>query len=190
MKTTIRIRSKYLINSCKQLGIINKSDKVLDVGCGNGIMGSEFKKAFKCDVTGTDILYYMDKDSTINYVGMTNPAILPFRSQSFDLVIINEVLHHTDTDTQLALINEAKRVGKRLLIFEEEPSFKAKFIDIVINNIHNKSMPLPLNFHTRERWLQILSVYFYNVKCFDVQTSFYYPLKHIAYYSDNSFKRY
>ncbi len=185
MKSTILIRSKYLINSCKQLGIINKSDKVLDVGCGNGVMGSEFKKAFKCEVTGTDILYYMDKDATINYVGMTNPVVLPFPSKSFDLVIINEVLHHTDTDTQLALINEAKRVGHRLLIFEEDPSIMAKLIDIVINNIHNKAMPRPLNFQTKERWLQILSVYFYNVKCFDVQTSFYYPLNHIGFLCSN-----
>lgn len=185
MKFTVLIRSKYLINSCKQLGIVNKSDKVLDVGCGNGIMGSEFKKAFKCDVTGTDIMYYMDKDSIIDYVGMTRPDVLPFTSKLFDLVIINEVLHHTDIDTQLALINEAKRVGHRLLIFEEDPSFMAKFIDIVINNIHNKAMSRPLNFQTKERWLQILSVYFNNVKCFDIPTSFYYPLEHIGFLCTN-----
>lgn len=185
MKFTVLIRSKYLINSCKQLGIINQSDKVLDVGCGNGIMGSEFKKAFKCNITGTDVMYYMDKGSIIDYVGMTNPVVLPFPSKKFDLVIINEVLHHTDDSTQLGLINEAKRVGKRLLIFEEDPSLMAKFIDIVINNIHNKAMSRPLNFQTRERWLQILSMYFYNVKCFDVQTSFYYPLKHIGFLCTN-----
>lgn len=182
MKTTVLIRSKYLINSCKQLGIINKSDKVLDVGCGNGIMGTEIKKAFGCDVTGTDIIYYLYKDSMINFVEMKKPTELPFNNKKFDLVIINEVLHHTNTDTQLALINEAKRVSDRVLIFEEEPSITSKFIDIVINKIHNPEMTVPLNFKTKEYWLRLLSEKFYNVKCFDVQTSFYYPLKHIGFY--------
>lgn len=185
MKTTVLIRSKYLINSCKQFGIINKSDKILDVGCGNGIMGSEFQKAFECNVTGTDIMFYLDKDSIIDYVGMPSTTRLPFLPKSFDLVIINEVLHHTDNDTQLALINEAKRVGNRLLIFEENPSFMAKLVDIVVNNIHNKAMSRPLNFQTKEQWQQILSVYFDRVQCFDVQTSFYYPLKHIGFLCSN-----
>ncbi len=179
MKSTILFRSKYFIKSCREQNCIPPFTTVLDVGCGNGIMAEEFKRSFMCNITGTDILNYIENN--IPFTQMPSEHTLPFITKSFDIVTIIDVLHHTDNYTQATLIKEAKRVGKKVLIIETAQTLKAKVIDIAINYIHNKNMAIPLNFHSDKYWFEKLQEHFNDIKHFDISTSFYYPLRHFGF---------
>lgn len=179
MKLTILFRSKYFIKSCRDHDCISPFSTVLDVGCGNGIMSKEFKKNFMCNIIGTDILNYVEND--IPFTQMPSPDALNFGNKSFDMVMMIDMLHHTDNHTQELLIKEARRVGKRVFIIETLPTIKAKIIDVAINYFHNKNMAMPLNFHSEKYWTINLSEYFKSVKYFNIDTDFYYPLKHFGF---------
>lgn len=94
---------------------IEKGARILDVGCGCGIVGETFKNFFEAEVTGIDI-----KDVNISsfpfqiYDGKN----IPFPEKSFDVVLINYVLHHAEDP--ISLLKEAKRVTRdKIVIFED-----------------------------------------------------------------------
>jgi len=98
---------------CK--GFIKEDSKILDLGCGSGIIGKNFQKYFKGDLIGVDI-----KDQrTVNIpFQIYNGISLPFSENCFDVVLINYVLHHCQNPS--IIIEEAKRVAKdKIIIFED-----------------------------------------------------------------------
>jgi ubiquinone/menaquinone biosynthesis C-methylase UbiE len=94
--------------------------KVLDVGMGSG--GNSFflnRKGF--DVTSVDVAdlsIYEDLKPVI-YDGHK----LPFKDNQFDTAVIVHVLHHCSDG--LEVLNEAKRVAKRVVLVED--TFRNKF---------------------------------------------------------------
>lgn len=102
---------------------IKENSKILDLGCGSGIVGEEFQKFFKADIIGVDI-----KDLRIKKIPFKSfdGLNLPFLDNSFDTVLISYVLHHA-RDPEF-LLKEAKRVVKnRIIIYEDLPEgFLAK----------------------------------------------------------------
>lgn len=85
--------------------------KVLDIGSGTGETLSFLKKLFpKSAFTGIDILpeaaRYTKKRGHKAFVG--NAAKLPFKKNSFDLILILDVIEHIKDD--LGVLKEAKRV--------------------------------------------------------------------------------
>lgn len=94
---------------------IARNSKILDLGCGPGIAGKTFQEFFQADLLGVDI-----KDRRINDIPfkLIDGKILPFSENSFDIVLINYVLHHSRDP--IALLNEAKRVTRdKIIIFED-----------------------------------------------------------------------
>ena len=153
MEFTLRLRARH-IGRCIAPYLSQKS-KVLDIGCGNGVVTQELRNMFGFDISGTDVAKYLSKD--IPFTQMKTPTQLDFEDQHFDVGLINDVLHHIDHDNQVDLIQEATRVCKLVLIFDARPSRLAFFSDKVLNRIHNKNMAIPLTFRHRAEWEKVIA---------------------------------
>jgi SAM-dependent methyltransferase len=148
MEWTLRLRARHIARSIAPYS--SQSSKVLDIGCGNGVVTLELRNFFGFDILGTDVARYLKKD--IPFIQMKSATRLDFEDKQFDVGLINDVLHHIEYDQQLELIQEAARVCKTVLIFEAKPSRLTFFCDKMLNRIHNKEMPIPLTFRHQEEW--------------------------------------
>jgi len=117
-----RIFSKIYERAAKKMcrwcqDFIKKGAKILDLGCGSGIIGKTFQEIFQADLIGVDI---DDKRISAIPFQLVDGENLPFPENSFDVALINYVLHHSRDP--IALLNEAKRVTKdKIVIFEDLP---------------------------------------------------------------------
>ena len=96
---------------------IQKDSKILDLGCGSGIVAKNFEDFFQAKVIGVDI-----RDRRIFPIPfqMIDGKNLPFPDNSFDIVLINYVLHHSGDP--IVLLKEAKRVAKdKIIVYEDLP---------------------------------------------------------------------
>jgi ubiquinone/menaquinone biosynthesis C-methylase UbiE len=96
---------------------IATGDKVLDLGCGTGIIGSTLAKMRNVSLTGTDVRDV--REANIPFA-LTDGKHLPFPNKAFDIVLISYVLHHVEeTET---LLKEAARVCRgKIIIYEDTP---------------------------------------------------------------------
>lgn len=118
-KTFFPIHKKVAKKVCKECKyFIEKEAKILDLGCGRGILTNALKNYFQAKVVGVDI-----KDQRIvkNFrFQIYDGEKLPFPDNSFDVVLLSYVLHHTKYPEKV--ISEAKRVTKKkIIIFEDLP---------------------------------------------------------------------
>jgi 2-polyprenyl-3-methyl-5-hydroxy-6-metoxy-1,4-benzoquinol methylase len=72
--------------------------KILDIGCGTGILGSYFKKIQNCTVYGVEINENAYKEALLNLDNVIKGNIelidLPFEKSNFDIIIMGDVLEH------------------------------------------------------------------------------------------------
>ncbi len=100
---------------------------VLDVGCGNGIITNRLISRYK--VLGLDLnkeaLTYVIAPKIVGNVGY-----LPFRDESFDLVLCLEVLEHLPCRVYEKAIEELQRVAKRFIIISvpNEENIEQSFV--------------------------------------------------------------
>lgn len=102
----------YLNRMLPVLLEIPKGSKVLDVGCNAGDFMELIKRERGCDVTGVDlseICIEKAKAKGLN-VHLVDAETLPFPDQSFDCVILTEVLSHLYDP--VPVLNEIVRVLK------------------------------------------------------------------------------
>jgi SAM-dependent methyltransferase len=100
---------------------LDRGMSVLDVGCGEGYVGEELGARGVREVCGVDILdLRRNKSGPFRlYDGQT----LPFPDETFDLVMLNFVLHHVPDERKIALVREALRVTRaKLFILEDTPT--------------------------------------------------------------------
>ena len=113
------------VNQVKQLVYSEDINNILDAGCGEGFIINSLKTKH---LIGIDI-----SENALTIAKKNNPGCmlckgniygLPFKKNSFDLVIVLEVLEHLD-DFEIA-INEIKRVAVKYCLFSvpNEPYFK------------------------------------------------------------------
>jgi len=97
---------------------INKNDKVLDIGCGNGrfleVVGEK-----NIDYTGIDSSKSLIDAAKKMYGGVINfiagdALLLPFKDERFDTIVSFGVLHHIPSKKlRMQFLDEANRVLKK-----------------------------------------------------------------------------
>jgi len=162
---------------------ISIGSKILDLGCGPGIVSKEFEKFFQADLIGVDI---NDKRLTdINFKKVISGRNLPFRNNSFDVILITYVLHHAKDP--IFLLKEASRVlknNKTSYIIVYEDVFGGFFSKIVCNLhrfFYNKCYNLKGKgiFKTEEKWLDLfkqLGLEVVSKKRVSVPLAIFYPV--------------
>ncbi len=151
MEFTLKLRSKVLIRAIRPH--VPRGAKLLDIGCGNAVVGDEVRKALGCQLTGTDVLSYLSRD--IPFKLMSSPTRLDFADAEFDLGLIVDAVHHMEFETQILAIKESLRVCKTVLVFEVAPTWLAKQLDIGLNKIHNAEMNLCLTHRNHTEWQEL-----------------------------------
>ena len=111
-----RMRVKGILEQI--LPWLNTGDRILDVGCGFGVLGKMIMESPRCParvrVTG---LEKIRRDSVQIPVDYYFGDTIPYSDNSFDIIILADVLHH-ETDPQ-RLIDECVRVAERYLIIKD-----------------------------------------------------------------------
>jgi ubiquinone/menaquinone biosynthesis C-methylase UbiE len=86
-------------------------NNVLDVGCGTGL----FMDCFKGKYTGIDINQEYIRRAEAKGKGVflvADATVLPFVSETFDLIFTLGLLHHLDTQDRKKMLDEMKRICK------------------------------------------------------------------------------
>lgn len=121
---------KNFENKLKKLLSKTKPKRVLEIGCGEGHIVEIVKKMFpECYYVAVDIdneLIKLAKERGADEIGIseTDPIKLPYEDNSFDLVLMIEVLEHLHKPYEA--IVEAKRLTKKhfLASVPREPLFR------------------------------------------------------------------
>lgn len=112
---------------------------------------------------------------------MKKNSKLPFRNQTYDVVMLNDVLHHLEERNQFLILKEALRVGKKVLIFEARPTLSGKLFDILLNKLHYGDLDAPLTFKNEAGWEKIFKKLNIKYETIRVKSQFFYPFSHIAF---------
>lgn len=91
---------------------VRSARRILEIGCGSGIIASELARASggRCEVHGVDVA-----DNRVERDGyqfqLVADATLPFATGSFDIVVSNYVIEHVASDEEQAIhLREIERV--------------------------------------------------------------------------------
>jgi SAM-dependent methyltransferase len=158
------------------LPLLPPNARVLDIGCGNGLVAHLIKeKRPDVDIQGIDVLV---QEKTFIPVKKFDGTRIPHEDASFDVVMFVDVLHHTDDAA--ALLKEAVRVARQALVIKDHPrnGFLAgptlRFMDWVANRRHG--IALPYNYWTREKWFETFADLGLRVEEWKTKLGLYRPL--------------
>lgn len=157
---------------------IRKEQKVLDVGCGNGIITKLLMDRLGIRIVGCDVKNYLYEKS-IPFVKIKNHK-LPFPANKFDLVLLIDVLHHVSFDEQTNLIKESLRIAKKVIIFEAKPTITGKIADIILNKYHYGNLNTPLTFRNDWEWKSLFKKLSLKNQIVSLEKPLWYPFSHIA----------
>jgi SAM-dependent methyltransferase len=126
---------------------------VLDVGCGEGYVAAELSRSGAA-LTLVDIVDI--RRVRAGEFRRFDGHHLPFRDHTFDLVMLNFVLHHVPDDRKIGLLREAARVSRdKPFILEDTPR---NLIDRLLNRRHGERFRTrigsraPFGFLTHREW--------------------------------------
>jgi SAM-dependent methyltransferase len=153
-----KIHSRVIFNRRVEIlaahisNLLHRNAKVLDVGCGDGLIDSLIlRDRPDVSIQGIDIL--LRKKTHIPVFKFDSKKI-PFDTGEFDTVMFIDVLHHTDDPA--ALLKEAKRVAGKSIVIKDHTKngFLAgpilHIMDWTGNSHHN--VVLPYNYMTEDQW--------------------------------------
>ena len=132
--------------------LVPERARVLDVGCGDGLISSVLKsKRPDISVQGIDV--FARSRSHIE-VQVFDGSRIPFDDHTFDVVLFSDVLHHTDDPT--VLLREARRVARHSVLIKDHnrsglgAAMRLRTMDWVGNARFD--VALPYNYWTQEQW--------------------------------------
>jgi len=127
---------------------------VLDVGTKDGRLAYELMKITECHMTGLDV--YIQPQSYID-VHHYDGGVFPFSDNSFDCVLMIDMLHHTeDMDKMLA---EACRVARRFVIIKDH--YWETRLDLIALHVGDflanvpYNVPLTYNYNRLAEWMSL-----------------------------------
>jgi ubiquinone/menaquinone biosynthesis C-methylase UbiE len=137
-----------------------EGDKVLDIGCGSGRLGGMILKCSNCpkNIKYTGIEKFPRGDEPIKVIGYDGDK-LPMKSDSFDVVILADVLHHEKNPLQL--LKEAKRVSKNRVIIKDHKKdyffdqLRISILDSVANKPHG--IECIYKYNTLNEWHKMIA---------------------------------
>ncbi len=105
-----------------------KGEKVLEVGCATGYILRKVYEERKIEGIGIDIrkdrlLYGKITYRNLDFISASG-EFLPFKDESFDTVLLPDILEHVDYEKAIAILKEGKRVGKKVLVSVPTPTGK------------------------------------------------------------------
>ena len=147
-------RIKLLADTYKEWLAVGS--RVLDIGCGDGILTEALSRKYDLRITGCDVEKFLLKP--IRFVLMKNKNKLPFPDKSFDAVMFNDVLHHTLLPMQYQLLKEATRIARKsILIFEVRPTAGTGLFDFLLNKAFHPSMNVPFTYRDKIGWYSLFA---------------------------------
>ncbi len=138
-------------------GFIPEGSRIIDLGCGSGIVGQKLSEHFKAQVIGADVADTRAKNIPFCLIG---DNVLPFDNDEFDICFISFVLHHA-TNPAITL-KEAKRITKdKIIIYEDlAEGFFARircFFHKMFYNILAGTWGKRCHFKTQGEWEKLFS---------------------------------
>jgi SAM-dependent methyltransferase len=142
----VRVLSRHLAR------IIPTGGRVLDVGCGDGLISRAIMDLRPdLEIEGVDVLL-----RPVTHIPVTkfDGDVLPYGADAFDYVTMVDVLHHTVDPT--TVLSEAHRVARMGVVIKDHLLEGAgaratlRLMDWVGNRGHD--VTLPFNYLTRVRW--------------------------------------
>lgn len=157
---------------------LKQNEKILDIGCGTGIISLYLADNLSVQIIGCDVKNYLSVP--IPFIRIQNSYKLPFEKNSFDSCMLNDVLHHLEKSQQKRLIKETLRISSKVLIFEMKKTFSAKVFDIMLNKFHYGDLKTPLSFRNKAEWIKIFNNLSVKYQIIELKKPFWYPFSHIA----------
>lgn len=133
---------------------LEKGSSVLDVGSGDGSVAHNLASFKKLQIEGVDIVI---QPKPLILTRKYNGSKLPYPSNSFDCVLLIDVLHHA-LQPEL-LLKEAARVSRNSILIKDHywenrlDLLKLKVSDYIGN--HPYGVPLPYRFFQLSQWREI-----------------------------------
>lgn len=136
-------------------------------------------ESFRAAVEGADIVNLLTCDMPFHELP---EAWGQWAAHPFDVVMINDALHHMSPAEQLSTLRHALAVGKKLLIFDTRPTLFAKIADVVMAYlVYRGREATPLTHRGPHAWKQILAGLGFRATVLGVNKfPFFYPLRHFV----------
>jgi len=150
-------------------GLFNLSDKVLDYGCGNGLVGQLLSDNDKLFITGCDVVIYPNESVNFPILKLEGYN-LDVVTNSFEGGYANSVIHH-DENVEKVVQEISRVVSHKFVLIEDTLQGNSEieknnhserlFInDYIYNRLLNKSnIPVPGKYKTAEEWSNLFSRY-------------------------------
>ena len=157
----LSVRRYSLLNKFYKPLLENKTNgnfKILEVGCAQGKDFLRHSSNKSYELTGVDIDIYTDRNKKFSFI-QSDASKLPFKNNSFDLVVSIGMLEHIQPIEKLCqVISEIKRVGKHhIIVVPSVSTFIEPHCAKVLWQLRDKnkkSQYSNLNYYSDEAWLQ------------------------------------
>jgi SAM-dependent methyltransferase len=135
------------------VGLIPAKAEVLDVGCGDGLLArTMMQKRTDLDIRGIDVSI---RPYTHAPVTQFDGRLIPYDDRSFDVVMLIDVIHHTENPVNL--LKEAARTARQSILIKDHTregllaGAALRMMDKAGNARHG--VALPFNYWSRQQWL-------------------------------------
>lgn len=111
-----RVKAKYEFAECAP-HLLGR--RFLDYGSGGGVFASLLQdRGF--DVQTADVIDWRSEQSDgVPFTHLKRPDRIPFPDKTFDTTFVYSVLHHIDAENLSGVLNELRRVSKRIIVKED-----------------------------------------------------------------------